>query len=31
MYRVAICNDEEKQRELVKNMLITLSVKTRCH
>jgi two-component system response regulator LytT len=28
MFRVAICDDEEKQRELVKNMLITLSVKT---
>ncbi|MFD7523657.1 LytR/AlgR family response regulator transcription factor [Paenibacillus chitinolyticus] len=28
MYRVAICDDEEKQRELVKNMLITLSIKT---
>ncbi|WP_217561143.1 LytTR family DNA-binding domain-containing protein [Paenibacillus sp. GbtcB18] len=28
MYRVAICDDEEKQRELVKNILITLSIKT---
>src|SRR5690554_4568533 len=28
MYRVAICDDEEKQRELVRKMLITLSVKS---
>lgn len=28
LYRVAICDDEEKQRELVKSMLITLSIKT---
>lgn len=28
MYRVAICDDEHKHRELVKNMLITLSLKT---
>lgn len=28
MYRVAIVDDEEKQRNLVKNMLITLSMKT---
>jgi two-component system response regulator LytT len=28
MYRVAICDDQEKQRELVKTMLITLSVKS---
>lgn len=28
MYRVAICDDEEKQRELVKSLLITLSIKT---
>lgn len=28
MYRVAICDDEEKQRELVKSILITLSIKT---
>nr|WP_240343740.1 response regulator [Paenibacillus sp. SYP-B3998] len=28
MYRVAICDDEEKQRELVKTILITLSIKT---
>ena len=28
MYRVAIVDDEEKQRNLVKNMLITLSIKT---
>ncbi|MCM3746973.1 LytTR family DNA-binding domain-containing protein [Paenibacillus pasadenensis] len=27
MYRVAICDDEEKQRELVKKMLIALSIK----
>ncbi|MFD0586954.1 LytR/AlgR family response regulator transcription factor [Paenibacillus sp. GCM10027627] len=27
MYRVAVCDDEEKQRELVKSMLIALSVK----
>ncbi|MVO99854.1 LytR/AlgR family response regulator transcription factor [Paenibacillus lutrae] len=27
MYRVAICDDEEKQRELVKSILITLSIK----
>jgi two-component system response regulator LytT len=28
MYRVALCDDEEKQRELVKNILITLSIKS---
>ncbi|SDT37847.1 two component transcriptional regulator, LytTR family [Paenibacillaceae bacterium GAS479] len=28
MYRVAICDDEKKQRELVKNNLIALSIKT---
>src|SRR5690554_4436059 len=28
MFRVAICDDEVNQRELVKNMLITLSVKS---
>lgn len=28
LYRVAICDDEEKQRELVKSILITLSIKT---
>jgi two-component system response regulator LytT len=28
VYRVAICDDQEKQRELVKSMLITLSVKS---
>ncbi|MRN56374.1 LytR/AlgR family response regulator transcription factor [Paenibacillus monticola] len=28
MYRVAIVDDEENQRKLVKNMLITLSIKT---
>lgn len=28
MYRVAICDDEKQQREHVKHMLITLSVKT---
>jgi two-component system, LytTR family, response regulator LytT len=28
MFRVAICDDEENQRQLVKNNLITLSVKT---
>ncbi|GBF75544.1 DNA-binding response regulator [Paenibacillus sp. 598K] len=28
MYRVALCDDEEKQRELVKQMLLALSVKT---
>lgn len=28
MYRVAICDDEDKQRELVKSILITLSIKT---
>lgn len=28
MYRVAICDDEEKQRELVKRTLIGLSIKT---
>jgi two-component system response regulator LytT len=28
VYRVAICDDQEKQRELVKTMLITLSVKS---
>lgn len=28
MYRVAICDDEGKQRELVKSILIALSVKT---
>ncbi|NOJ71959.1 LytR/AlgR family response regulator transcription factor [Paenibacillus alvei] len=28
MYRVAICDDEEKQREIVKGILITLSIKT---
>ncbi|KWX78569.1 regulator [Paenibacillus riograndensis] len=27
MYRVAICDDEDKQRELVKGMLIALSIK----
>ncbi len=27
MYRVAICDDEDKQRELVKSMLIALSIK----
>ncbi|MFA4134075.1 MULTISPECIES: LytR/AlgR family response regulator transcription factor [unclassified Brevibacillus] len=28
MYRVAICDDEEKHREFVKSILITLSIKT---
>ncbi|MBH5319450.1 response regulator transcription factor [Paenibacillus sp. GSMTC-2017] len=28
MYRVAICDDEDKQRELVKSSLIALSIKT---
>ncbi|MDP4098856.1 LytTR family DNA-binding domain-containing protein [Paenibacillus sp. P96] len=28
MYKVAICEDEKQQRELVKNMLIALSIKT---
>ncbi|MFM9277558.1 LytR/AlgR family response regulator transcription factor [Paenibacillus jiagnxiensis] len=28
MYKVAICDDEQQQRELVKNTLISLSVKT---
>ncbi|WP_019639224.1 LytR/AlgR family response regulator transcription factor [Paenibacillus fonticola] len=28
MYRVALCDDEEKQRELVKNILIALSIKS---
>jgi len=28
IYRVALCDDDEKQRELVKNMLIALSVKS---
>lgn len=28
MYRVAICDDEERQRERVRRMLLTLSVKT---
>lgn len=28
IYRVALCDDEEKQRELVKNILITLSIKS---
>lgn len=28
MYRVAVCEDEEQQRELVKRILVGLSVKT---
>ncbi|MDR9746356.1 LytR/AlgR family response regulator transcription factor [Paenibacillus taichungensis] len=28
MFKVAVCDDEEKQRELVKTMLISLSLKT---
>ncbi|NRS49020.1 LytTR family DNA-binding domain-containing protein [Brevibacillus sp. HB2.2] len=28
MYRVAICDDEEKHREFVKSILLTLSIKT---
>ncbi|WP_161952943.1 hypothetical protein [Paenibacillus sp. EZ-K15] len=28
MYHIAICNDEEEQREQVKRMLLALSVKT---
>ena len=28
MYRVALCDDEKKQREFVKDILITLSIKT---
>jgi DNA-binding LytR/AlgR family response regulator len=28
LYRVAICDDEEKQRELFKSILITMSIKT---
>lgn len=27
MYRVAICDDEDKQREIVKGLLIALSIK----
>ncbi|MGZ7444667.1 hypothetical protein [Paenibacillus sp. TH7-28] len=28
MYRIAICDDEEEQRQQVKRMLLALSVKT---